>query len=526
MKGAGPVEEGSRDVSRPQGGNPDDEFMKSFMAGFAESNAEPDIGFSLVSHPGPEAVADEQEIIERARGLTHRIAHELAAAAPESWERVDATFAWTVTDKTWSIVYSAGEQAVQVEPAQSVLQLVQEQRDVAAGMSEGPWWRIRISLNNAGQVQTDYDYGDEPFPDNQLFPAEAYLADLREYPRNRLPVWLAAYVSHGGRLMRSPRVAAEQARSDRAKEIRGQATTEVFPPLPLMWSHWTTLAAVFVALDAPNGPRMLPSLAWFEGPNRSGSTLYVLPGDRAVISGGVLNAPELDAVYNDGALLPSLYAGAPDWVTDAVLNPRAATGQLTFCYWWEDGQWFRGESPDGPGIAGAVPGIWTTDSTIDVILQVMTSAGKTVTDATRSAVATLVSAAQAGLVTYETVAAVFDPAEHEVDSALNQFTLAGLRTFVTAPPLSRIDAIEQVSRFILARGTDTSGYPLDQLTAERIDNGWMVFVPTRPGEIMIGRAIYYMADDGVIEPSSSSVPPTVYIAGFTQRFQERMRQRG
>ncbi|AYF79453.1 hypothetical protein D7D52_28340 [Nocardia yunnanensis] len=465
-------------------------------------------------------------MVEPAREVTHRIARELATAAPEGWERVDATFAWTVTDKTWNVVYSAGEQAVRVEPTQSVLLMVQEQRELAARMSEGPWWRMRISLNNTGQVQTDYDYGDEPFPDDQLFPAEAYLADLREYPRERLPIWLAAYVSHGGRLLRPPRVAAEQARTDRANEVRGHATTEVFPPLPLMWSHWTTLAAVFVALDAPNGPRMLPALGWFEGPNRSGSTLYVLPGDRAVISGGVLNAPELDAVYNDGALLPRLYAGAPDWVTDAVLNPRAATGQLTFCYWWEDGQWFRGESPDGSGVAAAVPGIWTTGSTVDEILQAMTAAGKSITDATKSAVATLVSAAQAGVVTYETVAAVFDPAEHDVDSALNQFTLAGLRTFVIEPPLSRIDAIEQVRRFISTRGTDTSEYPLDQLTAERIDNGWMVFVPTRPGEIMIGRAIYYIADDGVIEPSSSSVPPNVYIAGFIQRFHERARERG
>ncbi|MGW4351639.1 hypothetical protein ACWELJ_06055 [Nocardia sp. NPDC004582] len=513
-------------MDRPQAGSPDDEFMKSFMAGFAQANQESDIGFSVVSHPGPESVPDEGQIVEQARALTHRIARELAAAAPEGWERVDATFAWTVTVKTWSVVYSAGDQAFRAEPAEAVLLLVQEQREIAARMSEGPWWRMRISLNNAGQVQTDYDYGDEPFPDDQLFPAEAYLADLREYPRKRLPVWLAAYVSHGDRLLRSPRVAAQQARSDRAKEIRGQATTEVFPPLPLAWSNWTALAAVFVALDAPHGPRILPALAWFEGSNRSGSTLYALPGDRAVISGGVLNAPELDAVYNDGAPLPNLYAGAPDWVTDAVLNPRAATGQLTFCYWWEDGQWFRGESPLGPGVAAAVPGIWTTGSTVDTILQVMDSAGKTITDTTKSAVANLVSAAQAGVVTYETVAAVFDPADHDVDSALNQFTLAGLRTFVTAPPLSRIDAIEQVRRFILTRGTDTSGYPLDQLTAERIDNGWMVFVPTRPGEIMIGRAIYYMADDGVIEASSSSVPPNVYIAGFTQRFRERTRQRG
>jgi hypothetical protein len=38
----------------------------------------------------------------------------------------------------------------------------------------------------------------------------------------------------------------------------------------------------------------------------------------------------------------------------------------------------------------------------------------------------------------------------------------------------------------------------------------MVFVPTEPGEISIGRAIFYIADDGVLEQSSSSVAPSVY----------------
>ncbi|MFJ4658134.1 hypothetical protein ACIP5Y_43280 [Nocardia sp. NPDC088792] len=511
-------------MDKPQAGNPDEEFMKSFMDGFAQANSDPDVGFTLVSHPGAAPVVDDQQIIQRARELSHQIARELAAAAPAGWERVDAVFAWTVAAKTWDVVYSATDQAVRAQPSEAVLILVQEQRDVAAQMSEGPWWRMRVSLTAAGQVETDYDYGDEPFPDEQLFPAEAYLADLKEYPRKRLPVWLAAYVSHGGRLLRSPRTAAEQARADRAKEIRGQATTQDFPALPLLWARWTALAATMTALGESYGPRILPSLAWFEGRNRSGSTLYLI-GERAVISGGVWNAPELDAVYNQGARMPELYAGAPDWVTDAVLNPRAATGQLSFCYWWEDGQWFRGESPAASALVEAVPGVWTHETTAGLILNVLTSAtGEPVDERIESAVALLISAAEAGVVTYETLTTVFDPARHDVDAALNQFSLAGLRAFVTAPPLSRIDAIEQIRRYILGRGSDTSGYPLDQLTADRIEHGWMVYVPTRPGEIMIGRAIYYIADDGVVEPASSSVPPAVYTAGFTQRFLERSKR--
>ncbi|MBF6332245.1 hypothetical protein [Nocardia transvalensis] len=72
--------------------------------------------------------------------------------------------------------------------------------------------------------------------------------------------------------------------------------------------------------------------------------------------------------------------------------------------------------------------------------------------------------------------------------------------------------------YLLDLGIDTTGYPLDQLVADRLEVGWMVFVPTEPGEIAIGRAIFYIADDGVIEQSSSSTPPSRYSEGFEERF--------
>lgn len=509
-------------MDKPQTGSPDDEFMKTLMNSFAQASGNPDVSFSLVSHPGPASIVDEQKITEHARELTHGIARELAAAAPEGWERLEAVFAWTIAAQSWNVVYSAEGRAVRAEPAQSVLLLVQEQREVTAQLPAGPWWRMRIVLTDAGELQTDYDYGDEPFPDDQLFQPEAYQEDLREYPRTRLPIWLAAYVSHEGRQLRPPRLAAEQARLDREKGIRGQVTTTDFPPLPLLWARWTALAATFVAIGAPQGPRILPSLAWFEGSQRSGSTLYVLPGGRAVISGGIWNAPELDIAYNEGAPLPNLYSGAPDWVTDTVLNPRAGSGLLSFCYWWEGGEWYRGESPTGAGLAAAVPGIWTADGTADIIGSVLTElTGKPATDAGRKAVATMVTAAEAGVVTFETLTAAFDSAELDVDAALNQFSLAGLRAIVPERPLSRVDAIEQVRRHITTSGSDTTGYPLEHLTADRIDAGWMVYVPTQPGEVMLGRAIYYVADDGILEASSSSVSPSLFIAGFTQRYRDR-----
>ncbi|WP_194852869.1 hypothetical protein [Nocardia sp. SYP-A9097] len=511
-------------MNNPQAGKPDDDFMKTFMDSFAQAAGEPVISTTIVSHPGPTG-GDEKQITEQAREVTHAIARALTEDGPEGWERIDAVFAWTVATQAWNVIYSAQGRGVRAEPSQATLLLVQDQREIAAQLPEGPWWRMRIVLTNDGQIQTDYDYGDEPFPDDQLFPAEAYRADIAEYPRRRLPVWLAAYVGHEGRQLRPAKVAAEQSRLDRGKGIRGEVSTTDFPPLQLLWARWTAIAATYAALDVAQGPRVLPSLGWFETAKRSGSTLYLLPGDRAVISGGVWNSPELDAAYNGSAPMPEIYAGAPDWVTDAVLNPRTSSGLLSFCYWWENGGWYRGESPGGPGLAAAIPGVWTSDVTAQIIAAGLAEAsGAPLTDQTRSAVETLVAAAEAGIVTFETISAAIDPARFDVDAALNQFTLAGLRTFVTAPPMSRVDAIQQVRRHILNKGSDTTGYPLDQLNADRIESGWMVYVPTQPGEIMLGRAIYYIADDGVVEASSSSVPPAVYIAGFTQRYNARTRQ--
>ncbi|MGY2063884.1 hypothetical protein ACW9HQ_54050, partial [Nocardia gipuzkoensis] len=139
-------------------------------------------------------------------------------------------------------------------------------------------------------------------------------------------------------------------------------------------------------------------------------------------------------------------------------------------------------------------------------------------DELRGAAATLVAAAEAGVVNYDTLAAVFTDPEDDVDSALYQLTLAGL---VTEAWLPRERAITLVRAYIRTRDIDTTDYPLGALVAERVRVGWMVFAPTRPGEIAIGRAIFYVADDGVIELSSSSVAPSIYIEGFEQRYQRR-----
>ncbi|GAA5082014.1 hypothetical protein [Nocardia iowensis] len=488
-------------------------FMREFVNAFAESGEEPDVGFTLLEQP-PAA-----DVAERAKQLGHQMARELAALGPQGWRRLEAVFALTTSAETAFVEYSDDDQrSVQAQPTPEILELAREHRDVSARLSDGPWWRLLMTLTSSGEIEVDYDYGDEPFPEDQLFPAEVYRADLEAYPRQTLPVWLAAYVGHGERQSRPAQLAAAQARADRAAGVRAVLSQHEFPAFPLMSARWAVIAAAFVAAGSQWGPRVLPALGWFEGAKRSGSTLYTLPGGRAVLSGGVWNAPELHATYNEGAPMPALFAGAPEWVANPVLNPRAASGLLSFCYWWEGGRWYRGESPTSDQLAEAVPGVWTADTVVDVVTGLL---AEQPTDRQREAVATLVSAAEVGVVTRDTLVDVFgDDGTFDIDSALYQLTLAGV-TLTLPEPMPQAEAIERVRQYILDQEMDTSGYPLEKLRADRISVGWMVFVPTEPGEISIGRAIFYIADDGVLEQSSSSVAPSVYIADFEQRFQQR-----
>ncbi|MEU2103152.1 hypothetical protein [Nocardia sp. NPDC019255] len=472
---------------------------------------EPDVGFTLSE------AAPVEDVAERAKTLMHQVARELAAGGPAGWQRVDAVFALTVAAEIALAVYSDDqERTARVTPDPEVVALVREHRQLAAGLEDGPWWRLLFTLTSDGRMEVDYDYGDEPFPDDQLFPPEVYLADLAAFPRDSLPVWLGAYLGHGDRQARPPRVAAAQARADREAGVRAVASEDELPPFPLMAARWAVLAAAFVAAESPWGPRLLPSVSWFEGAKRSGCSLYALPGGRAVLSGGVWNAPELAAAYNDGVRLPDLYAGAPEWVAGQVLNHRCTSGLLTFCYWWENGRWYRGESPAPARFAEAMPGVWSPETVVDIV------GGLLGDDANerRAAVGALVSAAETGGVTRDALAGVFDDGRFDVDGAFFQLTMAGVT--MTAPePMSRADALARVERFLRDSGADLANYPLDDLRADRISVGWMVYLPVEPGEIAIGRAIYYVADDGVLERSSSSVAPSVYQAEFERRFRDR-----
>ncbi|MEU7628515.1 hypothetical protein AB0C34_00825 [Nocardia sp. NPDC049220] len=441
----------------------------------------------------------------------------LITQAPAGWHQADAVFAVTATSEVGHVVYSVGAHTVSMRPTDGMFTIVRRQRSVAARSGVRPWWRILVVLTSSGEIDLRYDYGDYPFPSGQLFGPQVYRADLDAHPRERVPIWMAAYIGHGGRQLRSPQQAAAQARADRSSQVWATLAIDEFPPFPAMWARWATIAAAFVAVGSDQGPRMLPWTGLFESDTLSGATLHALPAGRAVLSGGVWNAPSLDAVYTDGAPMPNLYAGAPDWVTDQALNARASSGLLSFCYWWESGRWYRGQSPSGADCAAAVPGMWTRDTVIAIAAGLVPDLG----DEPRAAIASLVSAAEAGTVTRATLLEVFGDTERfDVDGALYQYSSAGL-----VPPIpERMSAAEAISRvrdYVIGWRLDTTGYPLSQLVAERFSVGWMVFVPVPEGHIAIGRAIFYVGDDGVLEHSSSSIAPEVYLAEFEDRFAER-----
>ncbi|WP_327119117.1 hypothetical protein OHB12_12480 [Nocardia sp. NBC_01730] len=460
--------------------------------------------------------------MDHGRELIHTIARELSAMAPAGWQRLDAVFAITLAAEVAHVVFVDAEHAVSMQPPESVLALVRAHRQVAATMSAGPWWQLLLGVTASGELVVDYDYGDEPFPDGQLFAPEVYRHDLEAFPHTAVPMWLAAYVGHNGRQQRTPPQAVARARADRAAEVWPRLVGNEFPPFPLMWARWATLAAAFTAVRSAVGPRMMPWLAIFEGAARSGATLHPLPGGRAVLSGGVWNAPELATAYRLGGPFPELYAGAPEWVAGPVLNPRAANGLLSFCYWWEAGHWYRGESPSADDCAQAVPGMWTSGTTTDMVVSL---AAVEPDERVRTAAAELVSAAEGRVVTRDTLVAVFGDGEQvDIDGAFYQFVLAGLAV-VVARRMPENEVTSRVRDYIRGLGPDglgipTADYPLSKLTAKRFDVGWVLYVPVSEGRIVMDWPVFYLTDDGVLE-HSSSVASAQRMAELGQQFRQR-----
>lgn len=423
---------GAADNGAPANGASSDGAQSDEAAFMAEFEKQ----FNIASAGGPAPVADftvvddraadtgddsndDAAIAREASQLLEPIAQQLAQLGPTGWEEFTAEFAFTVSSQIAQLQFYSGDRAGLVPVPQSIAELVQRQREVSARMSAGPWWRLMLNVTNNGEMAVDYDYGDEPFPEDQLVTPEYYRNDLETYPRTHLPVWLAGYVAGPEAQGRDPRRAAEEVTAD-ADAGRTATPTQVIPTLRDLVARWAVLSATYSGLDSGWGPRIHPGYAWFESDRRSGSTLYLLPGDRAVLSGGKWNSASLDAAYNGGQPLPDLYTGAPAWVNDTVLNTRNRNGLLTFCYWWSNGQWYRGGTDTADELDAPLPAIWSPEATVQAMVN-QTGSGTT------DQCGNLLAAAVGGSATVADIAAIFvNHPDADVYVAANQLGLAGL----------------------------------------------------------------------------------------------------
>ena len=370
---------------------------------------------------GHDEVNSEEEAAVAAE-LLDLIAQQLISFAPDDWLWCRAEFALTVVDETTYVGYETpdGRQLQLVEVPVNITSLVREQRDISAGVPPGPWWRLVFDISNEGEIVIGYDYGDDPFPEDQLQPAQNYLDDIAAYPRSSLPVWLAAYLADPDVQTRDVPTAEAAVAADLAA---GRAATPAddIAHVADMWARWTVLGALHMGVESEDGPRVTPGLGWYESHTRSGATLVLLPGDRAVLSGGRWESPLLAAAYLGDEQLPDLFAGAPVWVNEAVLNIRCQHGLLSFCYWWAEGRWWRGTTNTDGELDMALPPVWAAnEETLAEMAEIAESANQ-------SACESLLTAAIDGAVTVDQVIAVLSGEPNwDLTAALNQFAAAGL----------------------------------------------------------------------------------------------------
>lgn len=147
--------------------------------------------FTIVDAPAEDS--DVDRIAAEASQLIDPIVQQLAQLGPFGWERFSAAFALTVSAEIAKLQFRFGGQSgVAPVPAQ-ISELVRRQRHLAAQMPAGPWWRLLLTVTNRGEMTVDYDYGDEPFPQDHMMLPEHYRNDLHAYPRAHVPAWLSEY---------------------------------------------------------------------------------------------------------------------------------------------------------------------------------------------------------------------------------------------------------------------------------------------------------------------------------------------
>lgn len=466
------------------------------------------------------------------RALVEQVVQSIAQAAPADWESMHAAFSFAGGAEIAQIVILTPDGPVRMPITSALIEPIRVHR-IRSIAEQGPWLRLLFDCDASGALQVQFDYGETRIPEDQLLPPEAYLRDFEEYPRADAALWLLAYMGNEGHQLRS----AAQARQQETAVDDARLSDDEIPPFARLWARVAVLSAVCRGANTSVGPRADPSFQLYLGEN-GGCTLARLPGNRAVLSGGRDDSHLLAAAYKGAIVWPDLYRHAPTWLHNLYLDPRTARGLLSFCYWWDGDHWYRAElseaTPLAQGqdpwkqtdeIARGVPGVWSTDSTANLVKSVIASIGVELSDKNHYAALDLVRAAEARIVSEAHLTGLFTgavPESFDLAEALAQFDA----TDVLLPnyrPIDQSTAKQLVVDFCYANGIDTTNYSLDRLVADRWDTGWQVFVPVAEGEISIGRSFFLVADDGVVEQASTSSPPSEIAYTFASRFAERVR---
>ncbi|MCV7192988.1 hypothetical protein [Mycolicibacterium brumae] len=465
-----------------------------------------DIDLAEIAAPRP-----AEELVDEAAQL-------LAAACPTGWQHMRAAFSMAGGQQIARGVATTAAGPVGVAVPARVVDLAQQHRGATIGVT-GPWFRMLIDLGASGELAVSFDYGDNPIPADELLPSEAYLRDLEQHPRPDVALWLLAYAGNEGQQRRSPAQARQSA-------LAAPRVADGLPVFDLLWSRMAALAALCRGVDHPEGVRLDPAFAVFRS-GQDGCTVAKLPGGRAVISGGRGDSALLTAAYRGQTGWPDLYRGAPAWVYDLYLDPRAAAGLLSFCCWWDGHTWYSAERGTADERHGAVPAVWSIESTAEAVTGVLNTVGVALTDRNAYAAANFVRAADAGIVTEATLRQLFVdgvPESFDMAAALAQLDAAD----VLLPLCRRIPedvAIRQVIDYCRSGAPGSAGYPLNRLAAVRLEAGWQVFAPVPPGEWATGRTVFLVADDGVVEPTTMAGGPTEVAMAFAARFARRVRNR-
>lgn len=180
-----------------------DEYMADFVRWLEEDGPEEEQDADGIRIVGPlphdPLAGDDIDVVAaEASMLIEPIVQELALLGPPEWEWLWAEFAFTISAEIAYLRFSSYHRSVVVPVPESVAALVREQRHAVALMPSGPWWRLLLTVTDRGETTVDYDYGDGPFPHDQLLAPEHYQNDLEAYPRPRVPAWLARYIEGPG----------------------------------------------------------------------------------------------------------------------------------------------------------------------------------------------------------------------------------------------------------------------------------------------------------------------------------------